>query len=261
MTPSKTQPASEPVPSAPTRRPGVQSVDRAFAALGALQHSSIPLSVQDVARNSGLDRTVAHRLLKTLSAHKMVSEERGAYQLGPMTVLMAARYTESFLVRRLALPYMVDLQSRDLAQSSATVNLSIVVDDVSAVLERIWTPSTPLDLVLSSGDLFPVDRTATGRSILAYLDEDVVETILGPERHAQARPALQRVRTNGGIAVSEGEAIPGVRAIAAAVLTKDGSPVASIGISSPDPDLPLTPESAVAAKLVRSAHAVGKMLA
>jgi IclR family acetate operon transcriptional repressor len=242
------------------RRSGVQSVDRAFAALDVLGRASGALTVQEVARRSGLDRTVAHRLLKTLKTHHAVVEDSGSYQLGPQTVLMATRYTESLLVRRFALPYMLDLQSRDLAGLAFTVNLSIAIGDVSAVLERIWTPSTPLDLVLASGDLFPLDRTATGRSILSHLDDDAIDQTIGAERHAAIRIALESARANGGLAMSEGEAIPGVRAMAAAILGPDGTPVAAIGISSPNPAEGLEPGSALGAKLARSATSVGRML-
>jgi DNA-binding IclR family transcriptional regulator len=246
--------------AAPARRSGVQSVDRAFAALNVLGHASGPLTVQEVARGSGLDRTVAHRLLKTLKSHNVVAEDRGSYSLGPQTVLMATRYTESLLVRRLALPYMLDLQAGDLADSPFTVNLSIAVGDVSAVLERIWTLTAPLDLVLSSGDLFAIEMTATGRSILSHLDDDAIDDIIGPDRHAAVRSTILSAREHGGVAVSEGEAIPGVRGMAAAIVAPNGQPVAAIGISSPDAADLLHPESSLAAKLARSARAVGKML-
>jgi DNA-binding IclR family transcriptional regulator len=243
-----------------SRRSGVQSVDRAFAALETLQESSTPLSVQEVARESGLDRTVAHRLLKTLKTHGMVLEERGAYRLGPQPVLMATRYTESLMVRRLALPYMVDLQTRYLAGSPFTVNLSIAVGEHSVVIERIWTPTTPLDLVLSSGDLFPVDVTATGRAILAYMDDTTVKELLGSERHDAIRSVLEGVRAHEGLASSEGEAVPGVNALAAVIRGKSGAPVAAIAVSCPDSTGQPGIDSPLAAHLQRAASAVGRTL-
>lgn len=243
-----------------SRRSGVQSVDRAFAALQTLQDASGPLSVQEVARESGLDRTVAHRLLKTLKSHGMVVEERGTYRMGPQPVLMATRYTESLMVRRLALPYMVDLQARHLAGSPFTVNLSIAVGAHSVVVERIWTPTTPLDLVLSSGDLFPVDVTATGRAILAYTDDSEVEALLGRERHAAIRPVLEQVRANDGLALSEGEAVAGINALAAVIRAQSGIPVAAIAVSCPDGQGNPGLDSPLAAHVQRAATAVGRAL-
>lgn len=243
-----------------TRRSGVQSVDRAFAALQTLQDASAPLSVQEVARESGLDRTVAHRLLKTLKSHGMVLEERGSYRLGPQPVLMASRYTESLMVRRLALPYMVDLQTRHLAGSPFTVNLSIAVGDYSVVVERIWTPTTPLDLVLSSGDHFPVDVTATGRAILAYLDESEVEELLGSERHAAIKSVLEEVRAREGLAHSQGEAVAGINALAAVIRAQSGIPVAALAVSCPEGQGQPSLDSPLAAHLQRAATAVGRAL-
>lgn len=246
--------------SEPARRSGVQSVDRAFTALQTLQDANTPLSVQEVARQSGLDRTVAHRLLKTLKAHGMVLEERGSYRLGPQPVLMATRYTESLMVRRLALPYMVDLQTRHLAGSPFTVNLSIAVADNSVVVERIWTPTTPLDLVLSSGDLFPLDVTATGRAILAYLDESDVEALLGSERHEAIQPVLADVRAHEGLAYSQGEAVAGINAVAAVIRAQSGAPVAAIAVSCPEGQGQPGLDSPIAAHLQRAATAVGRAL-
>ncbi|MEV6320844.1 IclR family transcriptional regulator [Nocardia sp. NPDC051787] len=243
-----------------TRRSGVQSVDRAFAVLDVLGHSSEPLTVQEVAKRGGLDRTVAHRLLKTLKCHNAVVESNGSYRLGPQTVLMATRYTESLLVRRLALPYMLDLQMRELVDSPITVNLSIAVGDVSAVVERIWTPTAPLDLVISSGDLFPLERTATGRSILAVLDESEVDAAIGTDRHASVKEILAETKANDGVAISRSEAIPGVVGLAAAIVAPGGKPVAAIGISCPEPQSILAPDSDIAAKLARNVRAIGRML-
>ena len=48
--------------------------------------------------------------------------------------------------------------------------------------------------------------------------------------------------------------------MAVAIVAPNGAPVAAIGISSPDSTDMLNPESPLAAKLARSARAVGKML-
>lgn len=65
---------------------------------------------------------------------------------------VADRYLDDLLVRRLALPYMVELQANDIADRPWTATLSVAVGAKSAVIERIWTTRTPLDLVLAVGD-------------------------------------------------------------------------------------------------------------
>ncbi|WP_328394057.1 IclR family transcriptional regulator [Nocardia sp. NBC_00416] len=243
-----------------TRRSTVQAVDRAMMLLQALQGHRGTRTVLDLSEQTGIDRTVAHRLLKTLSRSAMVVEESGAYGLGPEAVLLANSYVDSMRVRRIALPYMLEMQSHDIAGSPWTVSLSIPVGAVSAVIERIWTPTTPLDIVLSSGDSFPLAATATGRSILAhYSDQKVVETV-GPDAVDELRPILDEVRRSGGVGISHGEAIVGVDGIAAAIQSADGTPVASLGVSGVDLGDQLTPDSRLAHKLRRNALAIGRML-
>lgn len=217
-----------------SRRSVVQSVTRAFDVLNLLRDTSSPMSVQDLARSSGLDRTVVHRLLRSLLQQDMVIEERGLFRIGPASVLLANRYHDDLLVRRLALPYMVEMQSGEIADKPWTATLSIAVGDVSAVIERIWTPRTPLDLVLAVGDTFPIHSTATGRSMLAYYEPDKLAEVVGAELSEELAPILESVRLAGGIGLSRGEAVPGVEAIAAVILSRRQAPVAAISVSGVD---------------------------
>ncbi|MES9541483.1 helix-turn-helix domain-containing protein [Actinomadura sp. NPDC000600] len=242
------------------RRSVVQSVTRAFDVLNQLRDAAMPMSVQEIAQSCGLDRTVVHRLLRSLLQQSMVVEERGLFRLGPASILLADRYLDDLSVRRLALPYMVELQAKDIAGRPWTATLSIAVGDVSAVIERIWTPQTPLDLVLSAGDSFPVDTTATGRSMLAYYPpEQLVETI-GVERSEALGPVLEGVRTANGIGMSKGEAVPGVEAIAAVILSRRQVPVASLSVSGVDLGDQMSPTSPLASRLRRAAGAIQQMI-
>lgn len=242
------------------RRSVVQSVGRAFELLNALRDATSPMSVQEVAQSVGLDRTVVHRLLKSLLLESMVIEERGMFRLGPASVLLANRYIDDLLVRRLALPYMVELQARDIGDRPWTTTLSIAVGAVSAVIERIWTPRAPLDVVLSVGDTFPIHSTATGRSMLAYYDQDKLIETVGTRRSKELASVLRDVRSSGGVGISKGEAVPGVNAIAAAILTRRQTPIASISVSGVDLGDQLDPASPLAATLRRAASAIGQML-
>lgn len=243
-----------------SRRSVVQSVTRAFELLNLLREANGPMSVQEIALSAGLDRTVVHRLLRSLLLQAMVVEERGLFRIGPAPVLLANRYIDDLLVRRLALPYMVELQSNDIANQPWTATLSIAVGDVSAVIERIWTPKTPLDLVLNVGDTFPMHSTATGRSILAYYDPNRLESVVGPDRARELAPLLGRVRSSGGVGLSRGEAVPGVEAIAAAILSRRHIPTAAISVSGVDLGEQMDYASALASTLRRAAAAIGQMI-
>lgn len=243
-----------------TRRSVVQSVDRAFTVLRALQGAPGPLTVQETAERTSLDRTVVHRLLKTLTQQSMTVEEQGSFALGPESVAMANRYIDSLAVRRVALPHLVEIQTRDIADSPWTATLSIPVGEISAVIERVWTPTTPLDVVLNSAEALPIDLTATGRSILAYYEPDRVVEVLGADRAAAVEPILEAVRQAGGVGIAHGEAVPGVEAVASVILSRRGVPVASLGVSGANLGEELVYDSALAIRLRRAAHAIGAMI-
>src|SRR4051794_15320511 len=91
------------------RRSLVQAGLRAFGILDILRASPSPMTVQEIATQADLDRTVTHRLVKSLLMQAVVVEDRGAFRVGPATVLLANRYIDDLLVRRLALPYMIEI--------------------------------------------------------------------------------------------------------------------------------------------------------
>jgi DNA-binding IclR family transcriptional regulator len=163
-------------------------------------------------------------------------------------------------VRRLALPYLLDLQASAVGDKPWTVTLMIPVDDVVTVIERIWTKSLPLDMVLDIGDTFPIDLAAAGRAILAYREPDEARQLLGSERYDAVVPALERVRSVDGVALSHGEAIPGIEAISAAVRSRRGQAVAAVALSSLSLGVEMSDESHLAAQLRRSARAIGQSL-
>jgi DNA-binding IclR family transcriptional regulator len=243
------------------RRSSVQSVSRAFNILEVLKDSSVKMSALELAGATGLDRTVVHRLLRTLAAHGMVVEERGGYGLGPASVLFANRYLDSVLVRRIALPYMLDFQAAAIGDKPWTVTLMIPVGDLVTVVERIWTRAVPLATVLDIGDTFPIDLAAAGRAVLAYRPPEEVRALIGDERYDAVAPLLDRVREVEGVALSRGEAMPGVQAIAAAIRSRGGHAVSSVAVAGLDLGDQLSEESMLARQLRRSAQAVGQSVA
>lgn len=228
--------------------------------LRELSTATSPQSVLELSKATGIDRTVAHRLLRTLGNHEMALEDGGAYRLGPEAVLLANAYVEALQVRRLAVPYMVDMQVHDLRDEAWTISLSIPVGAISTVVERIWTPLTPLDIVLSSGENLPLESTATGRSILAYYAEQRVVDVLGDERAAAFHDVFETIRDADGIAFSRGEAIAGLDAVAAVIRSPSGEPVAALAVVGVDLKDQLANDSRLANRLRRNALAIGRMI-
>jgi IclR family acetate operon transcriptional repressor len=141
------------------------------------------------------------------------------------------------------------------------LTLLIPVGDLATVIERIWTRSAPLGMILDIGDTFPIDLAAAGRAVIAYRPEEEVRVLIGDERYEAVAPKLERVREAGGIAMSHGEAIAGVLAMAAAIQSRRGHAVAAIAVSTLERSEEFSDESPLASQLRRAAHAVGQSMA
>lgn len=241
------------------RRSVTQSVTRALDVLDLLRTADGSLSAAEIAERADLDRTVVYRLLRTLADRGMVGERSGRFALGPAVVLLGQRYLDNLPLRRIALPYMIDLQTKVLRDNPWTLALSIAIDPLSVVIERMWTAATPLGLVLDLGDLDALDRTAAGRSMLAYRGEPEIGHILGDDRHDLA-PILEEVRAAGGVALVDGSTTFGLQAVACAIRGADGGASAAIGVAGVDLGDELAPDSSLATQLRHAAEAVSRML-
>ena len=248
---------SSPTSGAENRRAVVQSVDRALDVLLLLQRAPAPVGVADIARTIGLERTVVYRLLRTLRQREMVTESDGAFTLGPATMLLGQRYLENLPLRRVALPFMVDIREKVLRDHPWTLALAVPVGGLSTVIERMWTAATPLGLVLEVGDTLPLYRSAAGRSMLAYGHESTLDP--AGEEYPDLGPVLDEIRKNGGIALVDGTTTSGLQAVACAITSADGVAIAAIGVGGLDLSAELSAKSPLATHLRHAADAIGRL--
>ncbi|ODU05967.1 MAG: hypothetical protein ABS81_06000 [Pseudonocardia sp. SCN 72-86] len=258
MEPSESSLTQSDAPSR-DRRALVQSVSRALDILDLLREAGRPMSPADLAKAADLDRTVVYRLLRTLSQRQMVSEGESGFTLGPETVLLGHRYLDALPLRRIALPYMIDLQTKFLQDRPWTLALFIAIGRLGAVVERMWTAATPLGLVLDQGATSPLEVTAAGRGLLAYLDAAEAEAIL-KEQYSALRPSLEEIRAANGVALLHPSTSNGLEAVACVIRRPDGTPVAAIGVGGLDLGAELATDSTLATQLRHAADAIGRMI-
>lgn len=247
-------------PDGARRKAHVQSVARAVAVLDVLRDASEPLPALAVAHACGLDRTVVHRLLKTLVVTGLALEDGGAYRVGPATVLLANRYLADRSIRRVAVPYLVDLQTHAIGERPWTVTLSIPVGAVTTVIERIWSRATPLGFVLDVGDTFPIDDTAVGRCLLAYEPPERVAGLVGQTRAAELADVLAEIRANAGVGLARNVAGATVEAVAAAIRSRRGETLAGIAVAGADLGDELNVRSQLARSVRRAADSIGRLV-
>ena len=216
-----------------TTVPGAQAIARAASLLRLVSAGGADgRGVQELARDAGLTRSTAHRLLSALRAEGLVDQdERTARWLpGPELFLMGAAAAPRYDVTHLA---------RDVVRSLAVKTeesafLSVRRGDETVCLLREEGSFPIRSFVLSEGVRFPLGVASAGLVVLAFLPEDEVEAYL--VRHPElssawgashdAEPLRSRLAQtrDRGYAVNPGLIVEGSWGLGAAVFDHRGRP-------------------------------------
>jgi DNA-binding IclR family transcriptional regulator len=218
----------------------IQVIDRMMGLLRALSAHPTPANLKQLATETHLHPSTAHRILSVLVANRLVDRiEPGTYRLGIRLLELGNLVKSRLSVRQEALPHMQDLHQ----ELGETVNLSVRHDDEVVYIERTSGNSAMMRVVQIIGARAPLHITAVGKVFLA---ED------GPEKCAEyaRRTGLPRFTDNTltdidallkelekvrrlGYAFDNEEAEKGVSCIGAGIHNDEGKLVAGLSVSAP----------------------------
>ncbi|MFC7812965.1 IclR family transcriptional regulator [Streptomyces olivaceus] len=206
-------------------RPPLQTADRLLGVLQAFDRERPEWGVSEVAKEFGLDKSVAQRLLAAL-AHRgfLVSDPRSRrYRLGPAVWHLALGWERDGGLARLVQPAL-----RGLSAESGVTTLFALPDGIHMRCVAFAEGAEgPLRVDGLSGELYPAHAGATSRAYFGMLgprdraallysrpmarfsERTVVDPALLEERFAEVR--------RDGHAYSEGEYDPETAALAAPV--------------------------------------------
>ncbi|MCW2527495.1 MAG: transcriptional regulator, IclR family [Pseudonocardiales bacterium] len=241
----------------------LQSVQRAVALIQVVsQHPG--LTAQQLAEQAGIERTGAHRLLRTLEVEGLVERDGKGYRLGARNLLFGNSYLAQHALRQVSLPYQIDLLYRIFADKPWSLAVLIRVGRTVTLVSHLWSPTAPLDSLLTIGLSGRVERAAGGRCILAFLAEGEVVELLGTDAAQEIRPRLDKIRAAGGLDYVSGSEVSGaptgLYAMSACIRDRKGSPIAALTLSGTDLEQHLNPESEPANHLLRTARQIGAVI-
>ncbi|QIE26170.1 Pca regulon regulatory protein (plasmid) [Caballeronia sp. SBC1] len=218
----------------------VGSTEKAFQVLHAFDGPSRHMTLVDIARASGLDRSATQRLVHTLEALGYlyrVPETRN-YGLTTKVLQFSYNYVRANELIDKASPYLLDI-SRRLGE---TTNL-LELDGHEIVFVARFPGQHLVNIDIVVGARLPAMFTAAGIAILSRLSDERVREILAQTRldplthYTETHPdkLLERVRkvARRGYAVIENETVLGDISVAAPVTDHGGMAVAAINISVP----------------------------
>lgn len=210
-----------------------KTVDQALRLLAEIGSARGPGTVAELAQRLGVPRTVAHRLLATLRDHGFVHRGPDArYGLGVALLDLAGRVEAR--LRSVAAPLLAELAERLDETAILTVRdgpAAVAVDQYRAGRHLVSIDYRP-------GTHHPLTVAAAGLAILAWADDPEATRVIAASPDAPAlRTRLARIREHG-FAESAHEFQQGVCGVSSPIFGAAGTPIASIGIVTPEARYP-----------------------
>jgi DNA-binding IclR family transcriptional regulator len=218
----------------------IQVIERMMTLLDVLSHHPDPVSLKQLALDSGLHPSTAHRILSAMAASGFVERgDPGTYRLGMRLLELGNLVKERIGMRETALPLMRELHAR----IGESVNLGVRQGDEIVYVERTSSGRSSVRVVHLVGAQAPLHVTAVGK---LYLAQDSAGEVKDYARRTglpgftatslTTLPALEqelaRVRREG-IAYDNEEIEMGLRCVAAPIRDDSGELVAGLSVSAP----------------------------
>lgn len=199
------------------------------------------LALEQIAALSGLPRSTAFRMVNALVTAGFLEAvaERGSpkrYRLGLRLLELGEIVAEQLEIRRVALPFMVDL--RDKVEEA--VQLLVMDHGEAMYVEKVET-TRPVRLYTRVGRRAAVYAGACPRALIAFLPEEELTRVLDEQTFRKYTPFTVddrkqlerqiRVERAQGYTISCGELHEGTVAIAMPVRNHTGKVVASVSIA------------------------------
>ncbi len=228
----------------------VRAVTRAMDVLRCFSVERPQLSVAELGRQLQLSRPTLYRLLATLEKSGFVRAEGEPlrFRLGPAIGPLAQVWSSNLNLPQIAAPILEELR-RD---AEETVALLVPRGDQRLCVAELPGPHG-LTVVRGIGSTAPLNRGASGKAILAYLPgmENVHRREFGKE--------LQKIRRSG-YALSRGELMPGVVALAAPFFDRSGAVAGSVAVFAAEVRFGLRRDREVARMVVNAAAKISALM-
>ena len=198
------------------------------------------LNVVEIAERLHLPKSTVYRYVSALRTHGLLEEDirrAGYYHLGMKLLHLARSVTKQGLLD-VALSVMEQISR----ETGETVILSGLRQGQGICLEKVEGHHA-LRVSHEQGAIFPLHAGASGKVLLAHLDEDEQEAILQRveltrfsettiTKPKELRSELRRIKMQG-YAESDGEVIHGTYGIGAPIFSASGGIVAVLSVSAP----------------------------
>lgn len=190
----------------------------------------------DIARDLGVPVTTTLRIMATMQLEGLVRKVENRYELGPVLISLGNASLAGIEIREMALPVLEKLT----AQTDETSHLAIPCDGRS-LITAVQDSSHPLRVASRPGYLADLHCSSTGKVFLAFAKGCEPATIFphgASRRTPRTKTTLAEIKRDTEITRKQGYGLeaeefhPGVRCLAAPIMSSTGEVVAAIGITA-----------------------------
>src|SRR6202162_6484536 len=231
--------------SHPKRNYDITCLQRGLRLLHLFSDSPRGLTAKQVAGLTRLPVSTVHRFLANLvTAGFLTRDGDGNYRLGIACFTIGQAAVGQLDIRRLSLPYLRELNQ----QTRETIHLTVRHGLSAVYVEKLDSPE-PLRIHSRIGAPVPLNCTAVGKVMLAYMPEDELDRVL-PELDLkrmtpnsvgnvqELNAELYRGRKNGYACDMEEDELH-IRLVAPTIWDHTGSGQSSLSITAPTLRMPV----------------------
>jgi DNA-binding IclR family transcriptional regulator len=205
-------------------------VERITSIISLMAYNRAPWRVTELGSELKIDKSSISRILASLEKKQWVKKlPSDSYVLGDRMLELSLSLLSGMDIRRVGLPYLYELNN----QTRETAGLTIRVDLDDIVIDQVESQNS-VRHVLNLGVRYPLWSGATGKAVLANMEESEIEVIFTRLKEAGDQILASGVRLNidklreelviarrQGYAISLGERTPITSAVAAPIFQRN----------------------------------------
>lgn len=259
------KPARNRLPDSDERLLKFGAMGKAFSILETLTGNSQPLSMAELARETGMTKPTAHRIISVLAELGFVERDQGkrGYVEGSRLIQFALDTLKATAPRNIRHTVLRALSE----ETGETCNFGILAGAEVIYLDRVEARQ-PLGLRFEPGSMVPAHCSAIGKLLISLEPPERREALLRAmpmtrytKRTITAIPALLDELDRIGrdeVGVDNEETIEGVVCVAVPVRAADGGTVGGVALSAPEARVSMAEALRLAPQLRRAAAKLGK---
>jgi len=241
-----------------TRPPqGAQAALRAVRLLKLFTNERPEMSLAEISKASGLNKTTTHRLLRALQSESLIDRNpaTSVYRLGAGLMALGVQALASSDLRRRVRPVLKALAR----ESGETATLEVPVENSMLVLDEV-AGNYVVAATGSIGTRWPMHATSTGKAWIAFEEsgidriDDQLQSLTANTLTSKAvfQPQLSDIRRRG-YAVSVDELEDGFTAVATVIRGALGDVQGALSIGGPTQRITADRRAELGSSLCRAA--------